>query len=103
MRPSVTYSDPASPSRQEGHSQGIFQYHTGVIASLCSTRVWWRRTRRLSVSDALCRLGAWLGNWNDQRHGEHLVKSGQVVRSLRWHAIGRAAGWLYVAPERRAA
>lgn len=67
---------------------------------------WWRRTRRLTVSDALCRAGADLGNWNDRAHGQQTVTNmaGQlrVERTLRWHAIGRLAGWLYVAPERRA-
>lgn len=50
------------------------------------------------ISERLCRLGARLGNWNDDRFGAH-----RVVRRWPWALLNRVASWLYVDPERRRA
>lgn len=50
------------------------------------------------ISERLCELGARLGNWNDQRHGEQ-----RIQRCWRWQVLDRLAGLLYVDPERRRA
>jgi len=43
------------------------------------------------------RLGARLGNWNDQRYGPEL---GRKPHRRRWRRIDRFASWLYVWPDR---
>lgn len=106
MRPATTYVDPLSPSRQEGHSQSIFQNPIAVVPGLgfSNLRAWWYRTARLAASEALSHVGANLGNWNDRTNGHHVRSFTGVpvwVRPLRWHILDRAAGWLYTLPERR--
>lgn len=65
----------------------------------------WHRARRLHVSEAACRLGARLGNWNDRANGGHVVVNfvgrPRFERPVLWHAVDRIAGWLYAQPERR--
>lgn len=97
MRPPTTYSTPRQP------------LPTGrAFSGLRGKLQVWNSTHGISavrVSEAFCRLGARLGNWNDAANGQHVVQNfaGQrrFVRPLRWHLIDRVAGWLYVAPERR--
>lgn len=76
MRPAPTYTDPVSPSRQEGQKKA-----------------------------SLPRAGAALGNWNDRTNGGHVainsIGQSRFERPLRWHAIDRIAGRLYTLPERR--
>lgn len=54
----------------------------------CGRSAWWR--------EALCRLGALLGNWND-RHNATGDRRAEHPR--RWHAIDRVAMWLYIRPD----
>lgn len=44
----------------------------------------------------LSRLGARLGNWNDQRYAGDTP----AERGWRWRLLDRIAGWLYVRPDR---
>lgn len=54
----------------------------------CSRPVRWR--------EAMSRLGARLGNWNDRRNA---TGGRRAEHPRRWHAIDRVAMWLYVRPD----
>lgn len=48
------------------------------------------------MRERLSRLGAKLGNWNDQ-HAKHDSRSG---RTRRYIVLDRIAGWLHTLPDR---
>lgn len=89
-------------AHNRNHNSGRSCSPAHVISNFRSA---WTRLRSQRASDLLCRLGAYLGNWNDRVRGQHVRRNFAGAeyfdRPLSWHVVDRVASWLYVAPERR--
>lgn len=56
-------------------------------------------TKAKPMREALSRLGARLGTWNDMR-GYGRGRRNRLAAGLRWRTLDRVAGWLYTLPDR---